>query len=114
MAGCMEAEMREEPVPCINATDYEIGLGKHLTWEDDRHCNPCRRTLERFAEIGSRVSIEVVPEMSEEEARSVDEYASWNTGVCARCGGEGILGSRVDAHPSVYGMACPDCNGETS
>lgn len=41
--------MRDEPVPCINATTFEIRQDKHLTWNDDRICNPCVRVLDMFA-----------------------------------------------------------------
>lgn len=53
--------MRSEPVPCIHATDYEINLGKHITWDDDRLCNPCRRVLDIFAERRAMAEVEGRP-----------------------------------------------------
>ncbi len=40
--------MRDEAVPCVNATKYEIDHGEHMTWVDDRICKPCQSVLDRF------------------------------------------------------------------
>lgn len=40
--------MLSEPVPCVNATSYEVRLNKHMTWEDDRRCTTCKRILDLF------------------------------------------------------------------
>jgi hypothetical protein len=50
--------MRDEPVPCKNATLFEINQGRHITWEDDRTCKPCKRVLERFAQRGAEAEAE--------------------------------------------------------
>lgn len=42
--------MRDNAVPCVNATQFETHQGKHLTWEDDRVCTRCKRTLDLFAQ----------------------------------------------------------------
>jgi excinuclease UvrABC ATPase subunit len=96
--------MRTDPVPCINATQYEIDQGKHLTWNDDSHCQPCQRILDRFIALHQQSEVD--------SAESDEAYAMWNTGTCAKCNGSGILGPETDAHPSVYGMECPDCTGD--
>lgn len=102
---------RPEPVPCINATKYEVENGKHLTRNMDRHCNSCQTVLDKFAAARKQAeAIEAAENADrEDDIESDDEYARWNTGECARCGGAGILGAKNKAHPSVYGMDCPDC-----
>lgn len=45
--------MRDDPMPCVHATDYEIDQGKHLTWNDSGMCSPCRRYIDRFIARGS-------------------------------------------------------------
>lgn len=90
--------MRDEPVPCINATQYEIDQDKHLTWDDESHCTVCRRILDKFAARRT--------EAEQEE----QEYAMWSTGSCPKCNDTGIMGPGTDAHPSVYGLNCPDCD----
>lgn len=103
--------MRTDPVPCKNATKYEVDNDKHLTWNDDAHCNPCKKLLDRF--VLRRQQAEALLRAEAREAAMAEEedieYANWNTGECARCGGAGILGARNDAHPSMYGLDCPDC-----
>lgn len=43
--------MREQPVLCRNATRWEADQEpqRHITWEDDGICKPCKRTLAKFA-----------------------------------------------------------------
>jgi hypothetical protein len=41
-------EMREQSVPCVNATHYEISRGLHMTWQDSGTCPRCDRTLDMF------------------------------------------------------------------
>jgi hypothetical protein len=112
--------VRTEQVPCKNATQYEIDNGKHLTFNDDSHCQPCKRVLDRF--VLRRQQAEALERAAAREMIDEDaiEYATWNTGECATCGGAGILGERNDAHPSMWGLDCPNCfpddddEGETS
>jgi hypothetical protein len=40
--------MRDDPVPCLHATKWETDQGLHITWNDDRICNPCKRYLDIF------------------------------------------------------------------
>ncbi len=92
--------MRTESVPCKNATQYEIDNGKHVTWDDESHCTVCRGILDRFSV------------MHAEAAAEHAALAMWNTGACSKCNGTGDLGQGTDAHPSVYGIQCPDCELE--
>lgn len=41
--------MRDKPVPCVNATHYEVIRGEHLTWNDSDVCPQCERVLDLFA-----------------------------------------------------------------
>jgi hypothetical protein len=41
--------MRDAPVPCVNATEYEVMRGEHLTWLDAPTCPRCDTVLDRFA-----------------------------------------------------------------
>lgn len=41
--------MREQPVPCANATQYEVINGRHMTWNDNQICTRCERLLDLFA-----------------------------------------------------------------
>lgn len=40
--------MRDQAVPCVNATYFEIRQGRHLTWEDSRVCSRCVKVLDIF------------------------------------------------------------------
>lgn len=42
------AAQRKRAVPCVNATDYEINLGQHMTLEHDRRCRRCCHILDMF------------------------------------------------------------------
>lgn len=53
------AEMRDQSVPCVNATYYEVKRDKHMTWNDDRVCTVCKRVSDTFA---SRRALNESPE----------------------------------------------------
>lgn len=42
--------MREQAVPCVNATHWESAQGLHTTWNDNRVCTNCGRVQDLFAQ----------------------------------------------------------------
>ena len=42
-------DMRDNAIPCANATQFETQQNKHTTWNDNRICTRCARLTDIFA-----------------------------------------------------------------
>ena len=56
---------RDQAVPCVNATRYEINEGRHLTWNDDRVCQRCNAVMDTFR---SRIALNTQVDQPKENA----------------------------------------------